>query len=131
MESMQIGWLAVVVAAVVNQIIGFLWFSKWGFGQKWLKLRGMREEKKGVGSKALLSFINSLVIAFFISFFEVRLEVLSIADGVLFGFLIWLGFVATTQISGVIWGKKPFELFVINTGYKLLSLLVMGGIIAA
>jgi len=47
------------------------------------------------------------------------------------GFCVWLGFVVTTQISSVIWGKMPFQLFLINTGAKLLSFLVMGGIIGA
>jgi hypothetical protein len=47
------------------------------------------------------------------------------------GFLAWIGFVATTQISEVIWGEAPFKLFLLETGCKLLILLAMGGILGA
>lgn len=131
MEDMQIGWLAILVAAILNQLIEFFWYSKWAFGPKWMKLEGIKEDKKGMGSKMGVSFINSLVIAFFLAFFVARLEIGMISDGILLGFFVWLGFVATAQLPSVIWCKRPFQLFLIDTGYKLLSLMIMGGIIAA
>ncbi len=79
----------------------------------------------------LYSFIVSLVIAYFLAFFECSLGVTSVTDGMFVGFCIWLGFVATTQIATVIWGKNPFKLFLVDTGGKLLSFLVMSGVIGA
>ena len=133
MDNIQIDWLTVVIAAVLNMIIGFLWYSKWLFGPKWMKLCKMKKEDCcGMDKMNLLyAFIVSLVIAYFLAFFEAYLSVTTVTDGMFVGFCIWLGFVATTQISSVIWRKKPFELFVINTGGKLLSFLVMSGIIGA
>jgi len=128
---MQIGWMQILIAAILNQVIGFFWYSKWAFGPKWMKLEGIKEDKKGMGSKIGVSFINSLVIAFFLAFFVARLEIGMIFDGLLFGFFVWLGFVATTQFSSVIWSKKPLQSFLIDTGYRLVSLMIMGGIIAA
>jgi hypothetical protein len=47
------------------------------------------------------------------------------------GFLVWLGFVTTTQLSPVVWSKTPFKLYLLDTGCKLLTFLAMGGILGA
>ena len=130
MGQIQIDLFTVVVAAILNMIIGFLWYSKWLFGHTWTKLQKIKVEEYSKVS-ILYGFIVSLIIAYFIAFFEGSLGVTTVTDGMFTGFCFWLGFVATTEISSVIWGKAPFQLFVLNTGCKLLSFLVMGGVIGA
>ena len=135
MENIQIDWLVVVIAAVLNMIIGFLWYSKWLFGKAWIRLAKLSEKeiKDMEGNKAsiLYGFVVSLVIAYFLAFFEGYLGVTTVSDGMFVGFCLWLGFVATTQITSVIWGKRPFQLFLLDAGCKLLSYLVMSGVIGA
>ncbi len=132
MENMQIDWLVVVIAAVVNMVIGYFWYSKWLFGPAWSKLsKHSGKEMDGSGRTLVLSFVTSLVIAFFLAFFEGSLEVTTVTDGMFVGFLLWLGFVATTQFASVTWCKKPISLFCINSGYKLVSFLAMSGLIGA
>lgn len=126
MESIQVDWLAVVVAAILNMVIGAIWYSKALFGDAWKKSTGRKDKFSMVWG-----FIVSLVIAYFIAFFEGYLGIATVSDGVFIGFCLWLGFVATTQISGVIWGGEPLKYFFIRTGYKLLAFLVMGGVIGA
>ncbi len=132
MEQIQTDWLVVFIAAILNMAIGYLWYSKWLFGPVWQKLCDIKEKdrkcKKGCLAKG---FVVSLVIAYFLSFFEGHLGVMTVSDGMLVGFFIWLGFVATTQSASVIWCRKPFKLFAIATGCKLVSFLVMSGLIAA
>lgn len=130
MGQVQIDLFTVIVAAILNMIIGFFWYSKWLFGPTWLKFHKFKEEGH---SKVwiLYGFIVSLIIAYFLAFFEGSLGVTTVTDGMFVGFCLWLGFVATTQISSVIWCKAPFQLFVLDTGCKLLSFLVMGGVIGA
>lgn len=130
MDQIQIDPLTVVIAAVLNMIIGFFWYSKWLFGPTWMKLHKVKTE--GHNKMTLLyGLIVSLVIAYFLAFFEGYLGVTTVTDGMFVGFCFWLGFVVTTQISSVIWGESPFRLFVLNAGYKLLSFLVMSGVIGA
>ena len=131
MENMQIDWVVIVLAAVLNMVIGFLWYSKWIFGPLSEKLAKHGETMKPDAKMLISGFIVSLVIAFFLAFFEGYLGVTTVSDGMFVGFLFWLGFVATTQISSVVWCKRPFQLFLINTGFKLLSFLVMSGLIGA
>lgn len=46
------------------------------------------------------------------------------------GFWFWLGFIAVTTLSQVIYENRPMQLFVINNGFRLLSLVIMGAIVA-
>lgn len=130
-ESMQIDWLVIFIAAVLNMLIGFVWYSKWLFLDEWSKLSKASMDKKEMKKSIAFGFINSLVIAFFLYYFEYYLNVATVSDGIYVGFIAWLGFAATTQISGVIWAKRPFKLFLIDSGCKLLSFVVMGGVIGA
>lgn len=132
MDNVQIDLLTVIIAAILNMIIGFFWYSKWLFGPAWLKIHQMNASDCGKNKACFVySAIVSLVIAYFLAFFEAYLGVTTVTDGMFVGFCIWLGFVATTQISSVIWSKAPFKLFLIDTGCKLLSFLVMSGVIGA
>ena len=131
MDNVQIDWLTVVIAALLNMLIGFVWYSNWLFGPAWQKFHKMKGGEKADKKSLFWAFIVSLIIAYFLAFFEGYMCVTSVTDGMLVGFCAWLGFVATTQISAVIWCKAPLELFAIDTGYKLLSFLVMSGVIGA
>ncbi len=130
MDLVQVDLLTVFIAAVLNMIIGFFWYSKWLFGPVWMQLGKIKPEKF---SKAglLYGFFVSFVIAYFLAFFEAYLGVTTVTDGMFVGFCFWLGFVFTTQISAVIWEKSPFQLFLLHTGCKLLSFLAMSGVIGA
>ncbi len=51
-------------------------------------------------------------------------------EGALAGVITWLGFVATTRASAVLFEKRPLGLYWINAGYDLISLALMGTILA-
>jgi hypothetical protein len=131
MDNVQIDLLTVIIAAILNMLIGFVWYSKWVFGAAWMKLHNMKPETKNQKMSLAYAGLISLVIAYFLAFFEAYLGVTTVTDGMFVGFCMWLGFVATTQISSVVWCKTPFKLFLIDTSCKLLSFLVMSGIIGA
>lgn len=133
MEDMHMDLMTVLIAAVANLVIGYVWYSKYLFGTTWLKYHKMSESsmKEHVGMRIFYSFILIFVMAYVLAFFEMHLNVSNVRDGVFTGFLMWLGFVATIQLGGVVWKKKPFNLFLINTIRQLLGLVVMGGILAA
>lgn len=130
MNQVSIDLLTVVIAAALNMVISMVWYSKWLFGPTWLKMNGFKNEKPSALTM-VYAVIVSLVIAYFLAFFEGYLGVTTVSDGMFVGFCLWLGFVATTQIAPVLWEKGSFHLFLIHTGCKLLSFLVMSGVIGA
>lgn len=124
MNSPHIDLLAILIAAIVNIAIGWVWYSRFLFG---------KETDAHVHHKMtyLWSFAVALLTAFMLSFFEAFLGVTTVTDGMFVGFLAYFGFVATTQISAVIWGKMTLKRFWIHTGCQFLTFLAMGGILGA
>ena len=87
---------------------------------------------KDVRNKVLAIFLNFLVaiiLSYFISLLEIFFDVTSFWDGVIAGFIVYLGFVFPTQITKVVWVKKTFKLFLVDNVCWLLSIMVMGGIL--
>ena len=132
MQQIQIDPMSVIIAAVIYMVIGFLWYSKWLFGPAWMKFSGVKaEDCKHPGKAMAFGAINALVIAYFLAFFEGYLGVTTASDGMFVGVTIWLGFVATTQVTKVIWCKESPKMFAIDTLCKLVSYVAMAGVIGA
>lgn len=128
---------SIVVASIVSFAIGAIWYSPILFGREWLALTKNKEpdvedsEKKSILGKYVIHFIGTVisfcVFGFIISFSNSYNSL----DGAFFGFLIWLGFIATTMMGDYLWNKSPFKLFMINSIGSLISLIVGGAIIGA
>jgi len=136
MQEASINYIAVLVAAVVNMIIGALWYSPVLFGNLWMRLSGMdkksigKSKQKGMGKLYAAAFISTFVMAFVLAHFIDYTESSTVSDGMQAGFWIWLGFIATVSLGGVLWEKKPIKVWVLNNAYNLFGLLVMGSILA-
>lgn len=132
MEEIQVDWLVVAIGTILNMLIGFFWYSKWIFGAAWMRLSKITErDVKENRSAWIYSLVISFITVFFLAFFEGLLGITTVSDGMFVGFCFWLGFVATTQAGSMIWHKNPLHLFLIDTGYKLLSFVAVGGLIGA
>ena len=134
MFNIEVNYLAILVAAVANMAVGFLWYSPVLFGKPWMKLMGltakhMAAAKKKMGMMYAISFIATIVTAYVLSVVVQTVQALSMVEGLQLAGLLWLGFVGPVQMTDVIFGGKPWKLFFINTGYQLAGLLVMGAIL--
>lgn len=138
MELMGINLWSVLVAAVAIMILGFLWYSPFLFARPWTVLMGydpndkakIEEMQKGAGKIYGVAFVASLVSAFVLAKIIDITTVNSVFYGMKIGFAMWLGFVTTVQLTGVLFAKQPVKLYLINTGYQLVCYLAMGAILA-
>ena len=55
--------------------------------------------------------------------------VVNAAEGALLGIMVWLGFVATMTIGGVLWEGKPMKLYFLNNAYNIIQFALMGAIL--
>lgn len=131
-------YLAIIVAAIVNVVIGSLWYSPVLFAKKWAKAAGIKKEDMDKGYKMgpsmyVAPLITALIASFVLAWFINALNVNSLTGGLQIGFLAWLGFTTTAQVlnSWVFSGGRPKELYIINTGYHLVIFCVMGAILGA
>ena len=72
---MEFNFLAILVAAVVPMVLGFLWYNPALFGNAWMRESGMTEEKMKSGNMGVIfgvSFLLSIVLAFFTQFFSIH-----------------------------------------------------------
>ncbi|WP_439153107.1 DUF1761 domain-containing protein [Winogradskyella sp.] len=72
---MEFNYLAILVAAVVPVVLGFLWYNPLLFGNVWMRESGMTEEKmKGANMAVIfgLSLLFSLLLSFFLQFLTIH-----------------------------------------------------------
>ena len=131
MEAFPINYLAVLVAAVVKSAIGMVWYAPAVFGTAWIKLAGLGQpSKKGMWRAVATDFAANFVMAFVLVHAIHYAGANSWTHGAIVGFFNWLGFIAAGTLGMVTFEKRPWNLYVINNGYQLASLLVMGAILA-
>ena len=138
MFLVPINYLAILLCGVAAMVLGFLWYGPI-FGKEWSKMVGMTKEKmdkaKGAMPKTYgLMFISSLVMAYALAHFiwYAAPGTVTLLIGVKTAVWGWLGFVATYAFSKFLFNAedKPWMLLVIDTGYYLVLLVLMGAIIA-
>jgi hypothetical protein len=132
MNLSSINWLAVVVAAVLSLVVGFVWYSKPVFLLPWLK--GI-EKDESFAQQAnpmtfVFSFLSSILEAVFVTFLLTAMGSTTLVSGITAGFMIWLGFVFTTHWVNDLFSKRSFGFTLITSGYHLVMLLIMGALLA-
>jgi len=133
----SLNWLAILVAAISTMVVGFLWYSPLLFANAWVREMGygpndkarMNEMKRSAGPAYAGSLLASIVSAFTLALILHGLRAESAHFGLMVSFHVWLGFVATVQLTGALFAKQSMKLFAINTGYQLVCYLVMGAIL--
>ena len=133
---MNVNLIAVLVGAIINMVLGFLWYGPL-FGKPWQKLSGLTDaklnemKKKGMSQVYFFSMIGALLMAFVLSMMVNLTGTLGMMDGVKLGFWIWLGFVAPTMLNSVLYEDRSWNLYWINSGYYLVALMIIGGVLAS
>ena len=138
MHFSNVNLLSVLAAGIATMILGFVWYSPALFAKPWMREMGydlndkakLKEMQKSAGPTYGIAFLAGLVSAFMLG------KILSITPidtalyGMKLGFGVWLGFVATVQLTSALFMKSSMKLLAINTGYQLVCYLVMGAILA-
>jgi len=130
--SVEVNWLAIVLATVTAMVVGFVWYSKGVFGTVWMKLAGLDESKmkKGMVGPMLSAVVGSLLTAYILahltflahSFFKSSFFM----DAVNTAFWVWLGISATTLVIHNSFEQKPWKLTALAVGNRFVTLLAMG-----
>jgi len=133
MDMSNINWWAVLVSVVAAQVIGFVWYSKALFLMPWLNSIGKDEDftKTAPPAGYLVNIVASFIEAVFVGFLVAAMDSNTFTSGLTAGFMIWLGFVATTSSTNAIFAQRGTRNWLIESGNHLVTLLVMGAIMAS
>ncbi len=133
----DLNYLAILVSVVASFILGLLWYSPLLFRKPWMKMMGITQQhmeeskKKGMAKLYIGNFVTTLIMVYVLSHFVDYAQAKTITDGLQLGLWVWLGFIATLLFGSILWEGKPFKLFLINAGYRLVELLIVASILSA
>jgi Protein of unknown function (DUF1761) len=156
---MHPNFLAILVAAIVPLVVGFIYYNPKVFGTIWMKEAGLTHEQLK-DTKMLPIFIVSLIYSFLIAFFLQTVVIHQngaislvggdplkalpsfnafMADyanafrtfkhGALHGALLGIFIVLPVIGTGAMYEKRSFKYVLIASGYWIVSMAIMGAII--
>jgi Protein of unknown function (DUF1761) len=132
MDMSYLNIWAILVASLSTFLLGGIWYSPAVFGKAWMKENGFTEESlKGANMAKIfgLAFFLALISAVNLAMFVGPEADLSF--GAFAGFAAGFGWVATFVGTHYLFERKSFKLFLINAGYSIVALTIMGIIIGA
>ena len=126
----RVNYLAIVVAAVAAFVASSAWYAV--FGNIWMELRGIDPATAAdMGTPAwtmLFVVVQSLVVAFMLAYFVVRLGIVDWKVAVRLGALVWV-FPILILLGSVVHENVPLRLAAIHAGDWLVKLLLMSVIL--
>ena len=134
MSFAGINYLAVIIAALAAFGLGAVWYMV--LAKPWVRATGKTEaELKKEGSGKALPFIICLlallVMAWMLAGLLGHIGNITVRGGMISGAFVWTGFVITTMgVNHTFGGQKPM-LTLIDGGYWLAVLILMGAVIGA
>jgi hypothetical protein len=156
---MELNFIAIIVAALVPLVLGFIWYNPKFLGTVWMRESGMTEEKMKGGNMAVIfgvSLLLSILLAFFTQFLVIhQMGALGMVGGdptialpsydafmsdygnafrtfkhgALHGLMAGIFFVFPIMAINGMFERKSWKLTFINTGYWTVCLIIMGGIV--
>lgn len=123
--------LAVIAAAIVQWVLGWLWYGVL-FGKSWKALAGHDESAKPANAAAVmaLAFVGNLILSFALAQVIVLTHWATFSKGTFVGAVCGLGFVAPVLLVQHLCEHRPFKLCGINVLYWLFAMLLSGGLLA-
>lgn len=136
MLQFQVSPLPLIVVAVANFLLSWLWYSPVLFMKPWavaLGTYGKKEmteaEKKAMPFLMLSGLVSSFILSYGLQVVVHSVGAETFLGGLLVGVVAWAAFALTHSLNTLFEGRKPVVLL-INNGLFLLSYAVFGGIIA-
>jgi hypothetical protein len=137
----QPNFIAILIAALIPMLIGFVYYHPKVMGKVWMQSLGITEESLKKGNMAII-FGVSLIMSFLLSFFTLINvdgpgqegpigQFDTFKHGALHGFLISLMVAMPVMVINGLFERKNAKNLVINLVYWMITLTLMGGVIDA
>lgn len=127
LEFEGINYLAVLVAWLVNVVVGAFWYSPVAFAKRWERYTGIDimkipqdEANKTIGFVALSAVFQAFTLAVILN----SLGVTTALDGLAVGVLLWLGLTAATTVGVTLYSRRSWKFLWLNSSYFLVVMAV-------
>lgn len=132
MDYLNVNWLAVLLAMIASMALGAAWYMI--LSKQWIAATGKTTEQiqAGSGGQAtpfIWGAVMQLVMAYFLALLTpMILGEMSVANAVIVGIHLWVGFILTSMILNHRYQGMSWSLALIDGGY-LLGVVVVQGVV--
>ena len=134
----EINWWSILLSSLTPFVIGYIYYHRLIFGKPWMNSIGMTEEKARQANIPLV-FGLSFIMAFLISFYLINFnngsgqegEFDNFGHGAIHGAFLSIFFIIPVFVMNGLFEQKSWKNMLLNAGYWLMTLSVMGGILDA
>lgn len=137
MDLSSINWLAVVVCVIVSMISGTIWYNPKTFFPMWWavvghgKQPGMENMTMTWALTVLSSLVQAVAMAFMVDAMGGMMGGVNAMTGMSTGFMLWLGFVAPTNLVNKLFAGHGLKIWAIEIGNHFVNLVLFGAILGA
>ena len=126
-------FLAIIAGAVSAFVIGIFWYAVL-FRSIWSNAQGFSEQKmhhlqKSAPLTTVVSFVGYLITGYVLCVLFQRLGIVDMKTALSTVFLVWLGFPLPMGLMNSMYAGRSLVVLLIDVGYQLVYLLVMGAIL--
>lgn len=134
MDFGTINWVAVLVAALVNFIAGFIWFSPIGFYPEWWRAIGRdpsQEPGQGQNMNAVFAmvtaavFVQSIVLALIVGLYQSANGAVSLGAGLVLGAVVGV-IGAAASLGHRLFSNQGIKVWIIEVASDVLNIALMG-----
>lgn len=126
-----VNYVTVVVATVAVMVFGFVFFLPQVFGSRWMALIGRPNAPMRPGPEFVISILAAFANAWTLAVLARSLGASTLADGLVLGALVGVGFFAAAFAANTVIAKRPWSLFAIDAAHGLAGQMIMAAIVAA
>lgn len=135
----EINWLSMILATITPVLIGSFYYHPATFGKVWMESIGMMD-KDAKKPNRIVAFGIAIAFSFFLSFFLLNFnnsginqegEFDTFRHGAWHGTFVAITIVTPVIITNGLFGKRAWKNTLINIGYWIITLALMGGILDA
>lgn len=127
----DLNYLAIVVGVIINQAMGAAWYG--ALGRPWIAEVGLTQEDmeamKGTSRQwypYVIAAGSALIFTFALALLMSAVGAEGILEGLFFGVMASVCFVLTAYATTYSFENRSLRLFLINSGYPLISYAVIG-----
>lgn len=124
----HVNYLAVLVSGVAIFMLGGLWYSPALFANPWIRLMGKSKEDLKAGAAGalpfVLAFLCGIAVALGMAIVLNHFQPLTIVRAIEVAVVLWAAFAAATSFATATFSGSPRALWMINSGYNLVSFII-------
>ncbi len=114
--------------------VGAFWYSTAGFAKQWTRHTGIdilkipqERATKILGFIMLSALVQAATLAIVLNSMNIE----DLTNGLLAGFLLWLGFTAATTVGTTLYSEKSWKFLWLNSSYFLVVMLIGSAILVS